>query len=393
MSMTEQTQLAIESFDMTLVPGSVKTIMAGIKAAYEPRDEKAGAQKPLSDAVQKVMDSIHAIYGGESDESSTGVPQIKGAGGSSDLWKVPVGELKVLEGFNVRLPGPDLDAHLDFLTDSILEEGYFQHRPLAALVLEIDGKLGLYVFDGHCRLTSTKRAIAKGADIDLVPVVVQDGRNVNLDDLYVQMHRLNKGKELAPFEIGLLCKRLSRNGHSDAVIATRMGIKPQYVDGLLRLVNAPKPIVDAVLSNELAASEAIKMIRSYGNGGVVAELESRRVRALAEMQSKAPTTTQEPTQENAQQEPAPATNAPARPRLTARHASDANVKKVVRKHGLELFKTTRAIKEDPAYSSLAEETRQKLDALLAQLEEAEKADTVPAQTEEESTDGSEQATA
>jgi ParB family transcriptional regulator, chromosome partitioning protein len=361
MSMTEQTQLAIESFDMTLVPGSVKKLMAGIKAVYE----------------------------GQAKEED----KIKGAGGSSDLWKVPVDEIQVLEGFNVRLPGPELDAHLDFLTDSILEEGFFQHRPLAALVLEIDGKLGLYAFDGHCRLESTKRAIAKGSPIELLPVVVQDGRNVNLDDLYVQQFRLNKGKEHTPFELGLLCKRLAKNGHSDAVIAKRMGIKPQYVDGLMRLVNAPKPLVDAVLSNEMSASEAIKVIRAHGNGGAVQELEARRARALAEMQSKSPATAQEPTQENAQQEPSPATTAPARPRLTARHASDANVKKVVRKHGLDAFKITRAVKDDPAYATLAEETRQKLEALLAQLEEAEKADTVPAQTEEESTDGSEQANA
>lgn len=363
MTMFEQTQLAIESFDLTLVPGSVKKLMAGIKAVYE---------------------------GQAKDED-----KIKGAGGSSDLWKVPVNEIKVLEGFNVRLPGPELDAHIDFLTDSILEEGFFQHRPLAALVLEIDGELGLYAFDGHCRLESTKRAIAKGSPIELLPVVVQDGRNVNLDDLYVQQFRLNKGKEHTPFELGLLCKRLAKNGVPDAVIAKRMGIKPQYVDGLMRLVNAPKPLVDAVLSNETSASEAIKMIRAHGNGGVVQELEARRARALAEMQSKAPVTTQETTQENGseQQEQAPTTTTPIRPRLTARHASDANVKKVVRKHGLELFKTTRAIKEDPAYASLAEETRQKLDELLAQLEEAEKADTLPAQTEEETTEGGEQANA
>lgn len=360
MSKFEQTQLAIESFDLTLVPGSVKKLMAGIKAVYE----------------------------GQAKEED----KIKGAGGSSDLWKVPVNELKVLEGFNVRLPGPDLDEHLDFLTDSILEEGFFQHRPLAALVLEIDGELGLYVFDGHCRLESAKRAIAKGAPVELLPVVVQDGRNVNLDDLYVQQFRLNKGKEHTPFELGLLCKRLAKNGHSDAVIAKRMGIKPQYVDGLMRLVNAPKPLVDAVLSNEMSASEAIKVIRAHGNGGAVQELEARRARALAEMQSKAPATTQESTQEpgSEQQEQTPAAAAPVRPRLTARHASDANVKKVVRKLGLDAFKITRAVKQDPAYATLAEDTRQKLEALLAQLEEAEKADTLPAQTEEETTEGGEQ---
>ena len=135
------------------------------------------------------------------------------------LWKVPVKELKVLKGFNVRLQGPDLDAHIEGLTDSILEEGFMQHKPLAALVLEIDGELGLYVFDGHCRLESVHKAIARGSDIELLPVVVQDGRNCNLDDLYVTMWRSSKGKELAPFEVGLLCKRMSRNGHDDKVIA------------------------------------------------------------------------------------------------------------------------------------------------------------------------------
>lgn len=361
-----QIQLAIENFDLTLNPGSVKTIMGGIKAAYE------GSEKTLSDAVQKVMSGIHAHYEGGVDEGASGIPQIKGAGGSSDLWKVPVKELKVLKGFNVRLPGPDLDKHIAELTDSILEEGYMQHKPLAALVLEIDGVLGLYVFDGHCRLDSTKEAIKQGADIELLPVVVQDGRNVNLDDLYVTMHRANKGKELTPFETGLLCKRLSRNGHDDKVIGKRMGIKPQYVDGLLRLVNAPKELVSAVTTNELAASEAIKMIRAHGYGEVVAELENRRTRALAEMESTdAPAATVVPADGQA-----PA--APARPRLTARHASNANVKKVVTKHGMEVFKVARELTADPAYANLAVATRMKLDALLIHLANAEKADTLPA---------------
>ncbi|PWD01927.1 ParB/RepB/Spo0J family partition protein [Pseudomonas amygdali] len=374
---TNQIQLAIDNFDLTLNPGSVKTIMAGIKAAYEPKDEKKGADKALSDGVQKVMSGIQAIYEGKSDESATGIPQIKGAGGSSDLWKVPVKELKVLKGFNVRLPGPDLDQHIAELTDSILEEGFMQHKPLAALVLEIDGVLGLYVFDGHCRLESTIKAIAKGAEIDLLPVVVQDGRNTNLDDLYVTMYRANKGKELAPFELGVLCKRLSRNGHDDKVIAKRMGIKPGYVDGLLRLVNSPKALVDAVLSTEIAASEAITMLRAHGNGAVVQELENRRARALAEMQAKAPAGQENPAMTGDTAEQEAGTTTPARPRITARHASDAHVKKAVRKHGLELFKVNRLLKEDPAYANLSEATRLQLEKFIALLDEAEKADALP----------------
>ncbi|MFL1449134.1 hypothetical protein ACI77O_12135 [Pseudomonas tritici] len=357
-AMNDQIQLSIDTFDMTLIPGSVKKLMKEVKATWEGTAE---------------------------DQANPLIKTIKGAGGSSDLWKVPVVELKVLEGFNVRLPGPDLDAHISFLTQSIKNEGFYQHRPLAALVLEIDGVLGLYVFDGHCRLQGTKNAIAEGSDIEMVPVVVQDGRHVNLEDLWVQMYNLNKGREHTPFEVGLLCKRLARNGHNDAEIGKRMSIKPGYVDGLLRLVNSPKPLVDAVVSNELAASEAIKMIRAHGNGKVVEELENRRARALAEQAANPPVAlTEVAAQVSADVIVDAEPKAPVRLRLTARHASNANVKKAVTKHAMELFQTARALVADPAYNSLAVETRLKLDALLIHLANAEKADTLPAQTDDAS---------
>ncbi|MQT57989.1 hypothetical protein GHO41_11615 [Pseudomonas sp. FSL R10-0399] len=342
----EQIQQSIESFDLTLVSGSVKKVMASIKAEYDTKIEKEEFK-------------------------------IKGAGGSSDLWKVPVSAIKVLPGFNVRLPSPELEEHIDYLTGSILEEGFNHTRPLAALVLEIDGVLGIYVYDGHCRLEGTKRAIIKGSTIQTLPVVVTDGKRVNLDDLYVMVHNLNKGKELAPFEIGLLCKRQWKNGIDEKTIARRMNIKPQYVEGLLRLVSAPKGLVDAVISNELSASEGIKMLRAHGNGKVVAELELMRKRAVAEQQSKA-LSNPEPAA-SAEQDGA---TKPAKIRLTARHASNAHVKKAVSKHGLALFQTARTIKADPAYDNLSETTRLALDKFMLLLDEAEKADATPVDTEE-----------
>lgn len=350
----EQVQLSIDSFEMTLVTGSVKTIMQKIKAQY----------------------------GGVVDTKEALKFELKGAGGSSDLWNVPVQELQVLEGFNVRLPSPALDAHIEFLTNSIFNTGFMRHKPVTALVLEIDGVVGLYVFDGHCRLNGVHNAIAKGAPIEMLPTIVIDGRNINIDDLWVQMHQGNKGMDHTPFEVGLLCKRLASNGHNDKSIAERMCIKPQYVDGLLRLVNSPKPLVDAVLANELSASEAIKMIRKHGAGRVVYELEYRRSRALAEEEANTPVavngSTKGEVEAVAEQPAAPA----ARPRLTARHASNAHSKKVVLKHGMELFKTARALKEDPAYEALSVTTRLALEALLLHLEAAEEADRLPLEAKE-----------
>lgn len=342
----EAIQQSIESFDMTLVAGSVKKIMASIKAEYDTKIDNEELK-------------------------------VKGAGGSSDLWKVPVTALKVLPGFNVRLPGQELEDHIDYLTDSIFEEGFNHSRPLAALVLEIGGELGIYVYDGHCRLEGTRRAIAKGSTIQAVPVIVTDGKKVNLDDLYVMVHNLNKGKELAPFEVGVLCKRLWKNGHDEKTIARRMNIKPQYVDGLLRLVSAPKGLVDAVTSNELAASEAIKMLRTHGNGKVVEELELMRKRALAEQQAKAQANPETVILTELDGVEAPPAKPPAKIRLTARHASNAHVKKAVTKHGLALFQAARTIKADPAYDNLSVTTRLELEKLMLLLDEAEKADAVP----------------
>lgn len=350
----ENIQQSIESFDMTLVAGSVKKIMASIKAEYDTK------------VVEEEL-------------------KIKGAGGSSDLWKVPVTALKVLPGFNVRLPGQELEDHIEYLANSILEEGFNHSRPLAALVLEIDGELGIYVYDGHCRLDGTHRAIAKGSTIQTLPVIVTDGKRVNLDDLYVMVHNLNKGKELAPFEIGVLCKRLWKNGHDEKTIGRRMNIKPQYVDGLLRLVSAPKPLVDAVTSNELAASEAIKMLRTHGNGKVVEELELMRKRALAELQAKAPAAPEPALSLEPEASTAPA-KPPAKIRLTARHASNAHVKKTVSKHGLAMFQAARTIKADPAYDSLSVSNRVALEELMALLDEAEKADAAPGAAGNEGTE-------
>ena len=52
------------------------------------------------------------------------------------------------------------------------------------------------------------------------------------------------------------------------------------------------------------------------------------------------------------------------------------------KHGLALFQTARTIKADPAYDNLSETTRLALDKFMLLLDEAEKADAPPVNTEE-----------
>lgn len=346
-ALTEQAQLALENFEINLVHGAIKTLMNNIKAEYVTSVEK------------------------EEDK-------IKGAGASADLWKVPPQALRVIPGLNPRIPGPDLKAHIRNLANSMKTEGFYQDKPIAAYVMDVDGELVLNVTDGHCRLEAVLLAISEGAPIKVVPVVTEDGRHLTLEDLNVKIFRANSGKNLTPFETGLLCKRLARAGWDDALIAERMGIKKQWVDGLLRLIGGPKELRDAVTTNAIAASEAIKILRKHGAAGAVVELEKMKAKAAAEAQA-------EQTEGD--------DKAPAKPvRMTARHASNANMTKAVKKYGQELFSAAQQVKADPAYASLSEETRTTLEALLAQLEAAKAADAAPAAQAEQAAGAEQTAT-
>jgi ParB-like chromosome segregation protein Spo0J len=334
-----QTELTLDTFEKDLIPGSIKKLMASLKAEFVTNASPAN--------------------------------KAEGAGGSSDLWKVPPQALKVMEGFNTRLAGPKLDAHIRDLADSMKAEGFYQDKPLSAIVLtDADGQDSLYVTDGHCRLKAALLAVSEGAEFKVIPVVTEDGRNTTLEDLTVKLYRSNTGKEMTPFEVGLICKRLSRAGWNDKMIADRLGIQPQYVDGLLRLVTAPKALRDAVTSDAMAASEAIKLIRKHGAAGALAELEQMKANAEAEAEAERAKNGGEA----GEQKPV---------RITARHATGASMKKAVSKHGVDLYKAAKEVKNDPAYASLSEATRAKLDSLLAQLEKAEASDTTPAETQAE----------
>ena len=68
---------------------------------------------------------------------------------SRDLWQVPVDQLKVLKGFNVREKDEAYHAHINALAKSIETEGFFQDKPLAGYVArEGDGDV-IYLADDH----------------------------------------------------------------------------------------------------------------------------------------------------------------------------------------------------------------------------------------------------
>ncbi len=259
---------------------------------------------------------------------------------SRDLWQVPVSEIKVMAGFNVRVKNADLEAHIRELANSIKEEGFHQDKPLAGYIAKEDGESVIYVYDGHCRLEAAKLAIAEGAEIDRLPVVTAPA-GTSAEDLTLALFSSNSGRNLQPYELGILCKRLVGYGWDIDKIAARFNRTRNNIDDLLFLVAAPKGVRDLVMSGAVAASFAIETLRKHG---------SKALEVLLASLDKA--------------------KAAGKERATAKFAPDAAYKKAIKKAAPEMADTIRGLREDKGYASLSPTLREKIEALAEQIEEA-----------------------
>jgi hypothetical protein len=204
---------------------------------------------------------------------------------SSDLWKVPVENIHVLEGFNVRTAGPDLEAHIDGLAASILENGFYADKPLAGYVAQEEAGDVIYVTDGHCRLAAVHQAIAQGAEIETLPVVVSP-KGTSTDNLILRLITTNTGKPLEPYEIGVVCKRLIDNGWELKEVAKRIGKTQPYLNDLLGLMAAPRDVQKLVKERKVSASTAVREIKKHG-AGAKEVLEQGVAKAQAEGKTRA----------------------------------------------------------------------------------------------------------
>jgi len=183
---------------------------------------------------------------------------------SSDLWQVPIGQVRVLEGFNVRVHNADYAIHICEIGESILANGYMKDKPLSGFVAREGDENVIYVTDGHSRLEAIGYANERGAKIETVPVVTKPA-GTGIEDLTIGLVTSNSGRPLTPIEKAAVCKRLVGYGMEEAVIAKRLGFTVGYVGDLLKLIAAPKKIRAMVESGQVSASNATDAIKKHGN--------------------------------------------------------------------------------------------------------------------------------
>ena len=182
--------------------------------------------------------------------------------GRRDLWQVPVAQLVVADGFNVRTKNEEHKAHIASLKQSILQNGFLSHKPLAGFVAAKDGKNIVVITDGHCRFEAVLAAIADGAQIEELPVVVSP-KGTNEEDLVVGLIASNSGKPLSPLEKAAVCKRLVGFGWDEEKIAARLSMTVEYVGSLLLLISASAGVRGLVERDQVSATTAITALKKH----------------------------------------------------------------------------------------------------------------------------------
>lgn len=268
-----------------------------------------------------------------------------------DLWQVPIEALSPIPGFNVRVKNEAYRAHVRSIANSILKEGFMADKPLAGYVAVKDGKNYVTFYDGHCRFEAAHIAIAEGAEITQLPVVVRQA-GTTMEDLTVALVRANSGKELTPYETALVCKRLIRFGWETVPIASKLGLTPQYVNALLTLASAPLDIRRMVMEDRVAARMAIEAMRSHGDKALAYLMRSERL-----------------------------ANAMGKKRATSKFAPGRVLQKTLTKSAPVMAQTFESIRKDPAYARLSAEIREKIENVLGALEKAKQLETEGAPTE------------
>lgn len=189
---------------------------------------------------------------------------MKAAGAANGkLYNIPIDKIRLIEGYNVRVATPDYIAHRDMLADLISENGFDATKPLAGYVGKDGDEDVIYLVDGHTRLDAVTvlNALPDADAIDKLPVVIH-ANDKTVEQLNAALVTSNNGRALTPFEIGVVVKRLLRNADLDkGAVASMLGITPRYVDDVLLLVNAKKPVREAVLNGQVSSTLAIAELR------------------------------------------------------------------------------------------------------------------------------------
>lgn len=192
--------------------------------------------------------------------------------GKGEPFNVPVDNIRVFEDFNVRVTGtPASEEAMGELVQSILANGFYNHKPLAVFVAADGDSNVLYIKDGHRRFEAVQRANAQITEANAVegatqrdlittlPVIASPAGS--LEDMMIEMAQSNTGAPLTMFEKGLLAQRLIDADMTKDDIAARLSMTERHLNNVLLLAKAPAKLRDYIVTDKVTPTTALKLMR------------------------------------------------------------------------------------------------------------------------------------
>lgn len=307
---------------------------------------------------------MHNMKQLEADFTATITPGVlkdamKAAGASSgDLWTLPFDQLRIIEGFNLRVHTPQYQAKIEEYAELLANEGWLKHEPMKGLVQhdEASGRNLVYIFDGHTRLLALPlanekrkaRGLAPITDVTVIAISSKKEKNskepISMADLTVAMIRANMSNPHTAYELALACKRLADARVPNSDIAKQLSLSTEWVKSLLMLMAAPQELRERVAAEALTVTLAVQLVKEHGGAEAAEMVED----AAAEKE--------------AQGKPV---------RLTRKNIKPNNpFTKAVKRSAPAMYDALANVKQDPAFAKLNAATREKLLEIMETLEKA-----------------------
>lgn len=254
---------------------------------------------------------------------------------SSDLCKVRPDVIKVMPNYNARIRNEKYNQRVREIADSIKANGFYVDKPLSGFIGKDESNQDtIYLVGGHRRLEAALIAIAEGAEVPSLPIIIKP-KGTNLEDLTVDLKIGNDGEPLTTLEQALVCQRLAAFNWESSQIGSCLGYTNQRVDELLSLAAAPKAIRDHVAADRISASLAIELISKHGAKA------KEMIEKLVNGQSK---------------------------KVTAKDVPELRFKQTLKKKAEPLFEAVTKVQLDPAFVSLAPETQEAISKLIKEIQ-------------------------
>lgn len=173
-------------------------------------------------------------------------------------YLVPVSQLYIESGFNVRTIDPD---HVSAIADA-----YRRGQYMPPLVVEVQADASMKVVDGHHRLIAINKLIDEGVDISRVQCESFLG---GAAEQLAFMVNSSQGRNLNSVERALAYKRLEAHGFTRSEMAEKLGRSLSDVSNHLSIAEMSEEAKSKIAAGEISASLALELSFKGGEAAVV----------------------------------------------------------------------------------------------------------------------------